>query len=309
MLSRSLSAACVGLLAAAAAATPARAQVRVSKEIPAAPAPAAPAAPTSPTGGAMMGAPAASASPATTSAPMSPDMAPSATAPAMAPAMAPAPGTPAPAVAPAAMSPSGMSPSAMNASGMAPDAVAPAAAAAVAGVPPRAPSPAGGEAPEEMYTDPKILAVASISNFNEIDPSQVALERATRPEVKEFARMMIDMHTRLEASARAMAARKGLAPVDNALSLQLKRNGPPTLEMLRLKSGADFDASYVLQQIQSHDLTLKTLDTSLIPAARDPELKTMLRDVVRPQVVDHYNRVMAIHHAMMGMQPPAQPAR
>ena len=35
----------------------------------------------------------------------------------------------------------------------------------------------------------------------------------------------------------------------------------------------------------------------------------MLRDTVRPHVVDHLNRIMAIHHGMMGMQPPAQPAR
>lgn len=241
MPARFLSAACCGLLAAAVAAAPVRAQLRVTKDIPAAP------------------------------------------------TQAPAP---APAAADSAAAP-GM------ASG-------PMAAASVP-VPPRAPGV--GEAPEEMYTDPKILAVASQSNFSEIEPSQLALERATRPDVKAFAQMMIDIHTRLEQGARALAARKGLQPVDNALSLQLKRNGPPTLDMLRAKSGADFDAAYVLNQIASHDMTLKTLDTSLIPAAQDAELKAMLRDTVRPQVVDHLNRIMAIHHAMMGMQPPAQPAR
>jgi putative membrane protein len=165
-----------------------------------------------------------------------------------------------------------------------------------------------GETPEELFTDPRIAAVASVSNFNEIEPSQVALERAQAQQLKDYARLMIDHHTRLEQGARALLDRKGVRPEDNALSLQLKRNLPPTLDMLRARSGRDFDAAYALQQIQSHDLTLKTLDTSLIPAARDPELKALLRDTVRPLVVDHLNRIMAIHHQMLGL-PPAPAAR
>lgn len=287
--------AALGLLGAVA---PLHAQ-RVSKDVPAAPA-QQPAAPTSPTGGAVMTPPpAGSATPAAggTSAATPTTMTP------LGDSVTAAPGSAAPGAPSALPYGAGMG---MNTG---PNSLAAGQAGAAGMAPPRAPSPAGGETPEEMYTDPKILAVASQSNFNEIEPSQVALERATRPDVRALAQMMIDVHTRLEASARAMAQRKGLVPVDNALSLQLKRNGPPTLEMLRMKRGADFDAAYVLQQIQSHDLTLKTLDTSLIPAARDPELKTMLRDTVRPHVVDHLNRIMAIHHAMMGMQPPATPAR
>jgi len=104
-----------------------------------------------------------------------------------------------------------------------------------------------------------------------------------------------------------MADRKGLRPEDNALSLQLKRNGPPTLEMLRLKSGRDFDNAYVLQQINSHQTTLQTLDTSLIPSAKDPEFKAMLRDTVRPLVADHLQRILAIHMQMQGMAPAAAP--
>jgi putative membrane protein len=177
------------------------------------------------------------------------------------------------------------------------------AAAPTAAAPPRAPG--AGETPEEMFTDAKIAAVASVSNFNEIDPSQIALERALTPALKDYARLMIDHHTRLEQSLRAMLGRKGVRPEDNALSLQLKRNGPPTLETLRAKAGRDFDVAYTLQQIQSHQTTLQTLDTSLIPSARDPEMKAMLRDTVRPLVADHLVRILAIHNQVMGAAPAA----
>jgi putative membrane protein len=220
----------------------------------------------------------------------------------------PPPAAPAPAPAAAAEAEAPVAPNAMApAAGAEPmqTAVAPAApAAAVApGAPPRAPG--AGETPEEMFTDARIAAVASVSNFNEIDPSQIALERALTPALREFARLMIDHHTRLEQSLLAMLGRKGVKPEDNALSLQLKRNGPPTLETLRAKAGREFDVAYTLQQIQSHQTTLQTLDTSLIPSARDPEMKAMLRDTVRPLVADHLARILAIHNQLMGAAPAA----
>jgi len=212
------------------------------------------------------------------------------------------PTVPAPDMAPPAAATAPAAPAAPSAAMQ--TAMAPASGAAVpagVAVPPRAPGV--GEPPEAMFTDPKIAAVASASNFSEIEPSQIALERAQTPALREFARLMIDHHTRLEQHVRALLERKGVRPEDNALSLQLKRNGPPTLQMLRSKSGRDFDAAYTLQQINSHQTTLHTLDTSLIPSAADPEMKTMLRDTVRPLVADHLARIMAIHHQMLGMPP------
>jgi putative membrane protein len=266
MTSRLVSAAYTGLAAALVAAAPAGAQMRVAKDVPPPPA-AAPAAPASAAAPMTDAAPAAAATPAAPNA-----VAPAAGAESVQTALAPA--------APAA------------------PAAAPAAAA-----PPRAPG--AGETPEEMFTDARIAAVASISNFNEIDPSQIALERALAPALKDYARLMIDHHTRLEQSMRAMLGRKGVKPEDNALSLQLKRNAPPTLEMLRAKAGREFDVAYTLQQIQSHQTTLQTLDTSLIPSARDPEMKAMLRDTVRPLVADHLVRILAIHSQVMGAAPAA----
>jgi putative membrane protein len=222
---------------------------------------------------------------------------PPAAAPA-APASAAAPMTGAAPAAPNAVAPAAGAESVQTALAPAAPAAAPAAAA-----PPRAPG--AGETPEEMFTDARIAAVASISNFNEIDPSQIALERALAPALKDYARLMIDHHTRLEQSMRAMLGRKGVKPEDNALSLQLKRNAPPTLEMLRAKAGREFDVAYTLQQIQSHQTTLQTLDTSLIPSARDPEMKAMLRDTVRPLVADHLVRILAIHSQVMGAAPAA----
>ena len=157
---------------------------------------------------------------------------------------------------------------------------------------------AAGESPEKMFTPAKIAAVATVSNLNEIDPSREAMTRSQNPAVQAYARDMVMEHTMFEQQLRAMLNKKKMIEEDNALSLQLKRNAQPTLDSLRAKQGMEFDKAYVLQQIESHDVTLNTLDTSLIPLATDPDMKAMLQNQVRPAVVRHLAQIKQIHDQM-----------
>ena len=157
---------------------------------------------------------------------------------------------------------------------------------------------AAGDSPAKMFTPARIAAVATISNLNEIDPSREAMTRSQNPAVQAYARDMVTEHTMFEQQLRDMLNKKKMVEQDNALSLQLKRNAQPTLDSLRSKQGMEFDKAYVLQQIESHDITLKTLDTSLIPLATDPDMKTMLQTQVRPAVVRHLARIKQIHDQM-----------
>ncbi len=158
---------------------------------------------------------------------------------------------------------------------------------------------APGDSPEKMFTPAKIAAVATISNINEIDPSRLALTNSRNPAIQAYARDMVSEHTMLEQQLRSMLDKKKMVEEDNALSLQLKRNAKPTLDSLQSKQGVEFDKAYVLQQIESHDVTLNTLDTSLIPLATDPDQKAMLQNQVRPAVVRHLARIKQIHDQMM----------
>ncbi len=159
----------------------------------------------------------------------------------------------------------------------------------------------GASTDGSMFGDPSIAAVGSASNQMEISTSQLALQRAQDAQVRAYAQRMIDEHTRIEQQMQALLARKGLAPQDNALSLQMKRNLPVTLDSLDNHQGRSFDVEYVLHQIHAHDMTLKTLDTSLIPEADDAEMRTMLQQQVRPAVADHLRQAKQLHHALMGM--------
>ena len=129
--------------------------------------------------------------------------------------------------------------------------------------------------------------------------SRVALERGSDPRVKAYAQRMIDEHTRVEEQMRSMMQMKGMVQMDNALSLQMKRNLPPKLDMLRQMSGREFDMGYMMRQIHAHEMTLLTLDTSLIPESQDGQLKSYLRDTVRPAVAMHLQEAKQLHDAMM----------
>lgn len=163
-------------------------------------------------------------------------------------------------------------------------------------------STSGGEVMGAMlFNEPANAATASASNQHEIQTSQLALERASSQAVRDYARRMIDHHQQFEQRQTALAASKNLTPMDNAHSLQMKRNLPPTLEMLRQQSGPNFDVMYIVDQIGAHKNTLFTIDSSLLPTTRDPEMQAMLRNEVRPAVVQHLQEAITIHHQLMAM--------
>ena len=146
----------------------------------------------------------------------------------------------------------------------------------------------------EMFSDAKIAAVASTSNMSEILPSQVALDKAQNAQVRQFAQRMITEHQRFEQQMQQMLQQKGVAPEHNAYSYQLERNLQPMMRELQAASGAQFDRLYMQHQVGSHMNTLHALDTSLIPNARDAQMKTMLSQQVRPAVAAHYAEAQRI---------------
>ena len=157
---------------------------------------------------------------------------------------------------------------------------------------------AGGSV--DAFSDANVAASASTSNMDEIQTSQLAVQRAQNAQVREFAQMMVAQHGQFEQEMQTMLQAKGMAPLDNAFSGTLKRHLPPTLQMLQAHNGPQFDLAYMLHQVGAHELTLHALDTTLIPNTRDPEMRAMLQDRVRPAVADHLARAMRIVAMLRG---------
>lgn len=87
--------------------------------------------------------------------------------------------------------------------------------------------------------DQKFLRTAAESSMLEIEASKLAAQKAQHPDVKAFAKMMVDDHSKVDTELKALAKSKNFA-----LPMALTGDRKDTLESLNKKSGHDFDDEY-----------------------------------------------------------------
>ncbi|WP_341991124.1 DUF4142 domain-containing protein [Azorhizobium sp. AG788] len=96
---------------------------------------------------------------------------------------------------------------------------------------------------------PGFLETAAISNLFELETSKLALARTQSPQIRAFADMMVEDHTKIAARLkRAAADAKG----DFTFPTALDGEHASLLEKLRAASGPAFDALYVQIQTTAH---------------------------------------------------------
>lgn len=135
------------------------------------------------------------------------------------------------------------------------DAAADSAAPAAAPAATPAATPAAAAAQASMTAADFVTRAASSDMF-EIAEAKIAQKKATSADVKSFAAMMIKDHTTSTTNLKAAIAKS-----NPPLTL------PPTLPAdmqakvadLNKASGADFDKTYISQQVDAHTATLAVM--------------------------------------------------
>jgi putative membrane protein len=156
---------------------------------------------------------------------------------------------------------------------------------------------AGGQ-----LTDANVAAVLSVADSGEIRPSQAAQQQAQNAQVKEYAQMMVTEHGMLEDSLRALTGRLGVTPAPNALSQQLRTQADSAMQALQGQTGANFDRAYMQWMVASHQATLTAIDSQLMPAIQNAEMRTAVQQQVRPRVEQHLQRAQQIQSSLGGAQ-------
>jgi len=123
--------------------------------------------------------------------------------------------------------------------------------------------------------------MASASDLFEIQSSQLALTKAQRPEVRQFAQMMIDHHTQTTAALTQAATASGMTPPPPAL-MPMQRQ---MMTELQAASTANFDQTYLRQQVPAHEMAL-ALHQNYAARGDTPALKTTAAAAV-PIVQQH----------------------
>jgi putative membrane protein len=135
-------------------------------------------------------------------------------------------------------------------------------------------------------TDPQIAMIAVTADTVDIDAGKLAVEKSTNPKVKEFAELMIRDHTSVNNQATALAKKLNVTPEESATSRSLKSDGDKSLAKLRGLTGAAFDKAYVDNEVTYHETVAKAVDQTLIPNAKNAELKSLLESA-KPVFASH----------------------
>ena len=92
---------------------------------------------------------------------------------------------------------------------------------------------------------------ASVGNTFEIEESKLALDRATDPRIKAFAKKMISDHTTAEKNLQEAAGKDKLKTEP-----MLDKAHQAMVDNLKSFTGTDFDKIYMADQIASHVETM-----------------------------------------------------
>ena len=93
---------------------------------------------------------------------------------------------------------------------------------------------------------------ASAKGIAEIESGKLAVQKSTFPEVKAFAKKMIEDHAAANKDLRALAVKKNVEVADDAELLSKAK-----AYVLKQRDGESFDAAYVNNQIDAHKAAIK----------------------------------------------------
>ena len=141
--------------------------------------------------------------------------------------------------------------------------------------------------------DYEFVCKALIGGQSEINLSQLALEKATAPAVRDFAQRMIQDHQNANKELTQLATDKGaILPIP-----ETKKSGQAK-ERLKTLSGMEFDQAYMRDMINDHKKAFATFKRSA-EEADDGDLKSWAGKSL-PTLADHIRLAQNVEASLNG---------
>ena len=120
-------------------------------------------------------------------------------------------------------------------------------------------------------TDKKYLMKTATGSIYELASAKLAVERATKPAVKEYAQKLVDDHETFNQSLQQLAQSKGI-------TLPTEMDAKDTSELSKLQSlnGAAFDREFIKEavRINNEDINASKTEAS---RTKDSDIKSFLQ--------------------------------
>ena len=147
-------------------------------------------------------------------------------------------------------------------------------------------SPAFAQAPGSL-SDAEFVMKASAGNTFEVDEAKLALERATDPRLKDFAKKMVDDHGDAMKKLQDAADKAGAKA-----EMMLDKPHQGMIENVKGFNGKDFDKVYTADQVMAHAETVALL-SDYIQNGKNDDLKSWAKQAL-PIVKGHRATINAM---------------
>jgi putative membrane protein len=145
---------------------------------------------------------------------------------------------------------------------------------------------------EDASADAIFVEKVAIAGLFEIESSELALQRATKPQLKEFAQMMVTDHTTANNELKDLVGSgqvSGVTHVPSALDAEHQAK----LEALKAAAnGPAFDAKYQALQLEGHRQAVALFEAQA-NKGDNPRLKDLATKTL-PQLKLHLSRIEGI---------------
>jgi putative membrane protein len=139
--------------------------------------------------------------------------------------------------------------------------------------------------------DRKFIEEAAQGGMAEVEHGKLAAQRATHPQVKQFAERMVADHTKAHDELKTIAGARGVTPPTT-----VERKHHRQMEKLGKLQAADFDHEYMKQMVDDHKKTVALFEKQA-KSGKDGDLKSFAIKTL-PTLKEHLAQAQSTYDAV-----------
>ncbi len=148
---------------------------------------------------------------------------------------------------------------------------------------------------EATEDDSQFLVDAAEVDMKEIELGKLAQTKATNADVKAFAKMMIDEHTKSSSDTKALAGKNNVS-----LPMALTDKGQDAMKDLNDETGMDFDKKYVDMMVDGHEKTIDKMEKAS-EKAKEEDVRMWAANML-PTLRKHLDHAKALKEKLDAMK-------
>lgn len=146
--------------------------------------------------------------------------------------------------------------------------------------------------------DPTIVAIFDAANTADIETGALAAKRGSSSEVREFGAMLVRDHEHVRKLGRDLAKKLNVTPTPPEDD-QGARDHAAAMARLSALEGPAFDRAFLQHEVAFHKSVLDAVQTTLLPAIRNDELRTLVVQVA-PAFKAHMDAAANLERKLAG---------